>query len=157
MEFLRWMENISYIKWVAESDSIWGFPIVLVFHTVGLALVVGTNAIIDLRVLGAGRKLPISALTKLSRSMWIGFFFSAASGAVLFMMDAERKSRQVVFFVKLGLIVLSFLVTILIQRILTKEGAVVESDVPPWGKILAAMSLMLWAAVIAAGRLMALS
>ena len=51
--FLDWLMNTSIAQWVGMSPSIWAFPTVLVFHTVGLALLVGTNVIIDLRVLGA--------------------------------------------------------------------------------------------------------
>ena len=53
-------------------------------HTVGLALVVGPNAVLDLRLLGAGRGMPLAALRNVFRVMWIGFAINASTGLVLF-------------------------------------------------------------------------
>ena len=156
MGFLQWLQDTTIAQWVGQSESLWAFPTVLVLHTVGLALLVGANAVIDLRVLGAARKVPLLELRKLSRAMWIGFSLSAASGITLFATDAERKAGQTVFYVKMGLIVLSLMVTVLIRRVLTEEYDSVESGTPAWAKALAASSLLLWAAVIVAGRMMAL-
>jgi hypothetical protein len=157
MGFLEWLMNTWLAQWVGTSCSIWAFPLVLFLHTIGLALLVGANAIIDLRVLGASQTLPLPELRRLSRAMWIGFTISALSGFTLFMTDAERKAVQTVFWVKMGLIVVSFVVTYMIRPVLSEERAAAKAAVPTWAKALAVTSLLLWAAVITFGRLMALA
>jgi hypothetical protein len=156
MGFLQWVQNTWLAQWVGTSCSIWAFPTVLVFHTIGLALLVGSNAVIDLSVLGASRNLPLPELRKLSRAMWIGFAISLVSGVTLFITDAERKAGQWVFWVKMGLIVVSFVVTFLLRPMLSDERAASRTAIPMWAKALAFTSLALWAAVIVAGRMMAL-
>ncbi len=122
MEFYQWLQNNALIQFVAQSGSIWGFPFVLVLHTVGLALLVGTNAIVDLRVLGAGSKIPLPSLLRTSRVMWIGFAISVVSGVMLFLTDPDRRLMQRVFFIKLGLIALALIVTYLIRPVLRRES-----------------------------------
>jgi hypothetical protein len=157
MGFLEWAQNTWLAQWVGTSCSIWAFPTVLVFHTIGLALLVGSNAVIDLSVLGASRTLPLPELRKLSRAMWIGFAISAVSGLTLFITDAIRKAGQTVFWVKMGLIVVAFVVTYLIRPVLSEEHPSAKTGMPLWAKALALTSLLLWAAVITFGRLMALA
>ena len=41
-----------------ETDSVFGFYFILFLHTVGLALLVGSNTVVDLRLLGMGREIP---------------------------------------------------------------------------------------------------
>jgi hypothetical protein len=156
MEFYQWLQNNDYVQFVAQSGSIWGFPFVLVLHTVGLALLVGTNAIVDLRVLGAGGKIPLPSLLRTSRIMWIGFTISAASGIVLFLTDPEHRLMQRVFFIKLGLIALALIVTYLIRPVLRREPEAGGGGTPAWAKLLAVSSLFLWAGAICFARLMAL-
>jgi hypothetical protein len=159
MAFFQWLQDTPYIQFVGGSDSIWGFPLVLVFHTVGLALVVGTNAIVNLRVLGAGGQIPFSALLRIVRVMWIGFAVSVVSGAVLFL-AAGTTSRAAwigVFYVKLSLIAVALVVTYLIRPVLRREPAFGRIGAPPWAKVMAVTSMLLWAAAIGAARMMALA
>ena len=36
MEFLNWLETLSYSTWVRESPSLWAFPALLFVHTLGM-------------------------------------------------------------------------------------------------------------------------
>ena len=42
MEFLFWLEQTSLAMWISQSDSMLAFPGILLFHTIGLTLLVGT-------------------------------------------------------------------------------------------------------------------
>jgi len=46
------IENSAYAIWVRESPSIWAFTTILSLHAMGLAIIVGINTIIALRLLG---------------------------------------------------------------------------------------------------------
>ena len=155
MDFLVWLQSRPFAAWVGESPSLLAYPTFLFLHTLGLALVVGANAVLDLRVLGAGRRVPLATLQNVFRPMWVGFAINAVSGAVLFAAAAEFTGRKPIFYVKLGLIFLAMVTAMRIRRSLfggRPAPAVNEAPIPPTVKMLAATSLILWAAAMTAGR-----
>ena len=79
-----------------------GYPAILTLHTIGLALLVGANIAVDLRLLGVARRGPLIALAPLFRVMWIGLALNTVSGILLFMADAVRKASQPIFLIKLA-------------------------------------------------------
>ena len=72
MDFLVWLQSRPPAIWVAESTSILAYPTFLLFHTIGLAVVAGSNVVLDLRVLGAGPRIPLETLRKIFAPMWVG-------------------------------------------------------------------------------------
>ena len=73
---------------------------------------------------------------------------------MLFASDATTKARQPVFYIKLTLIALALVVTAMIGRTVDRGPALRAAGSGP-GKRLAALSLLLWAGAVTAGRLMA--
>jgi hypothetical protein len=145
--FTAWLQESALAVWTRESPSIWAYPTVLTLHTVGLGVLVGANAVIDFRLLGFAPRLPIGALAPLYRFMWAGLAINAITGVMLFASDATTKAAQPIFYVKLTLIALALVVTALIRKLADPSATS--------GRRLAALSLLLWAGAIAAGRLMA--
>ncbi|HEX5110203.1 MAG TPA: hypothetical protein VFV95_17250 [Vicinamibacterales bacterium] len=154
MEYLAALEGSAFSTWLRESSSIWAYPTVLTLHTVGLAVVVGANWAIDLRVLGLARAIPLDALASTFRIMWIGFWVNAVSGVMLFAADPTTKGTTRLFMGKLVLIAAAVTVMIATKRLLygraARAGGATRS-----AKALAVASLVLWVSAIAAGRLMA--
>jgi len=155
-DFPTWLQGTALAVWTRESPSVWAYPTVLMLHTVGLGVLVGANAVIDFRLLGYAPRLPIPALAPLYRFMWAGLAVNATTGAMLFASDATTKAGQPVFYVKLTLIALALAVTAMIRRAVERGRASGDGDLSlrP-GRRLAALSLLLWAGAITAGRLMA--
>src|SRR5262245_54920776 len=154
MVLLSWLESTGFATWMRESNSIWGYPIILTLHTVGLALLVGANTVLDLRLLGFAPRLPLEELTRAFRIMWVGFWINAVTGAALFAADATTRGTSRLFISKLFLVAFGVLVIIAIRR----QVFGVTPDRPRVGtvaKVLAATSLAVWIAAITAGRLMA--
>jgi len=52
MSFINAVENSAYATWVRESPSILAFTTILSLHAMGLAIVVGLNTVVALRLLG---------------------------------------------------------------------------------------------------------
>jgi hypothetical protein len=154
MEFLAALEGSAFSTWLRESSSIWAYPTVLTLHTVGLAVLVGANWAIDLRVLGLARAIPLDALASSFRFMWIGFWVNAVSGVMLFAADPTTKGTTRLFMGKLALIAAAVVVMIATKRLIYGRAAR-AGDVTRPAKGLAVASLVLWAGAIAAGRLMA--
>ena len=94
--------------------------------------------------------------------MWAGFWLNAVSGSVLFIADAPKKAANPSFLVKLVLIALAVVVMRALKRHafepferLWNPGTLERSSGDGRTKMLAVMSLVLWAGAITAGRLMA--
>jgi hypothetical protein len=148
------LENAPVSTWLRESNSIWAYPTVLTLHTIGLALLVGANAALDLRVLGFGKGMAIAGMRPLVRWMWIGFWVNALSGVVLLAADATTKAAAPMFLMKLGLVGLGVAVIVALNRRLYGPAAT-PGVITPAARSLAAASLVIWFIAIAAGRLMA--
>src|SRR5438874_1653917 len=67
MDFLIAVENTALATWIRESPSLLAYAFVLFLHAVGLALVAGFNAAVDLRILGVAPDVPIAAWLETSR------------------------------------------------------------------------------------------
>jgi hypothetical protein len=155
MEFLAWLEATSFGTWVRESSSLWAYPAILFLHTVGLGFLVGTNVAIDLRLLGYASRLPIAPMERFYRIMWLGFGINAASGIALLIADATTKLTNPVFYIKMAFITLAVVNMVVVRRRLFGDPGLDAQPVPASGKLLAAVSIVLWAGAITAGRLMA--
>jgi len=154
MDVLSTIESSGFSTWLRESNSIWGYPMILTLHTVGLALLVGANIVLDLRLLGFAQRLPLEELTRAFRIMWIGFWINAVTGAALFAADATTRGTSRLFISKLFLVAFGVLVIVAIRR--QVFGATPDQPrIGVTGKVLAATSLAVWVAAITAGRLMA--
>lgn len=154
MELLASLENTTVATWVRTSSSILGYPTVLTLHTLGLGILVGASWVLDLRILGFASAIPLSAFLRTFRVMWVGFWINTASGLLLFAADATTKGATLLFMSKLALIAVGVATIPLIRRAVFDGGA--GSDVvSPRARRLALVSLGVWTAAIAAGRLMA--
>ena len=151
---LAWLEATALATWTRESPSIWAYPLVLTLHTVGLGIVVGASAVIDLRFLGVARRIALPSLAPLFRIILWAFVVNAVTGILLFIADATHKAGQTVFYIKLGLIGLALWNTILARHVVLGPA---PNDAGPSSRHsrLAVISLLLWFGAITAGRLMA--
>jgi hypothetical protein len=156
--FFVWLSSTGLAQWINESETIFGYSGILFLHTLGLAVAVGASVVVDLRMLGAASRISVGALLPVFRFMWLGFIVNALSGALLFMADAPRKAANPLFEFKLALIAIGVAVMALIERRLLQAGS--GAPLAPsetWLSRLAIASLVIWAAAIAAGRLVAYS
>ena len=155
MEFLASLENSAFGIWVRESGSLWAYPMIITFHAFGLAIVVGLNAAIDLRLLGVAPSLPVAPMEKLFPIMWFGFWMNAISGVMLLVGDATTMVSSPIFGLKMTVIGLAAANLIVIKRQAFRRQRWAGGIVPARIRLLATTSLVLWACAITAGRLTA--
>ena len=155
MEFLHRIEQSGFSTWVLSSGSLWAYPAILFMHTMGMAVVVGLNAGIDLRILGFARELPLAPMKRLFPLMWAGFWINAATGTVLLFVDATTKLANPDFYVKMVLIVLAVIDLRLLKTQVFGDPLVDQRSLSTNAKMLAVTSLIFWVGAITAGRLMA--
>ena len=130
----------------------WAFPIVESLHFMGLALSIGTIAIVDLRLLGIGmrRQTASQLAADLDPWTWSGFAVMLITGPLMFSADAVVYHNNPAFQFKMTCLLLALLFHFTIHRKVTR------SDVSPTAARLAGgLSLALWTAVVGGGRMIA--
>lgn len=151
-----WLASTSLAQ--AMRDSPWLYPIVETVHIAGFCILVGAVAMFDLRVLGVGRTLPVSALARLLLPWSLGsVLFVVPAGLLMFSTQPDAFLRNPVFLLKLALIGLAGLNALLFHVGVYRSVAHWETErrAPPTARWQAAFSLVLWLAVIACGRMLA--
>ena len=151
---LQWLQDTALSTWIREANSLWAFPGILTIHTMGLGLLVGAAAVLDLRLLGIGGRMPLGPMRDLFRLMWIGLALNAVTGTLLFAADAVRRGSSVFFLMKLSFVAVGIITMVLIRRnVYGPQGDPVKPT--STARRLAVTSLVVWAAAITAGRLLA--
>jgi hypothetical protein len=153
--FLNSLEQSSLSTWLRESPSVFGFYFILVFHTIGLALVVGPSAAIDLRLLGVAPEIPLPPLRSWFNLIWLGLTINVASGIFLVLAYPSKAFTNPDFYLKLTLVGFAIWNLQRMKRQVFDDSSLTESVMLVKGRTLAVWSLVLWAGVITAGRLLA--
>jgi hypothetical protein len=144
---LAQLEQSGLAVWIRESGVLYGYPLILFLHTLGLSTVVGVSVAIDLRLLGVASRIPLASLDKLFGLVWTGFALTAATGALLFVADATKHASNPAFSVKLAFVGGGVATVALVRRRVFRGQQ--------RGSFLAAASLVCWLVALTAGRLMA--
>lgn len=145
----EWLEQIPWIVTITNSAIL--ISLVWLVHYLGFFLLVGTTAIVDLRVLGvAARNQKLAPLAgQLFPFAWTGLGLVIASGFIMFAGQATTFYPTAVFRIKMGMVLLAFVFGVIVQRkSLVWDRA---PTVPAAAKWLAFASLALWIGTILAG------
>jgi hypothetical protein len=147
---------------VAMRQWLYLYPIVETIHIVGIGLLFGSIAVLDLRLLGISRAIPVRTLAKHVLPWSAGaFILIVPSGFAMFVAHAGEMISNPVFALKFALIFAAALNAALFHAITLRTADVWDSEemrkLPPPLSVRAAggLSLLLWVSVIACGRLLA--
>lgn len=154
MDFLRFIEETSFSQWVIGSSSIFAYPTILLLHTLGMGIVVGISAGIDLRILGLAPALPLSPIEKFLPLFWLGFWVNTVTGVILLAADATTKFTNADFYVKMVFIALAVIIFRKLRNRVFGDPAVDKKVFPTDVKLLATASMICWLGAITAGRLL---
>lgn len=146
-----WLDAAGVGPWARGSAL--AYPIVNTLHLLGLVMLVGGIGIVDLRVAGLWRALPITTLSRaLTPVAAAGLMLMVASGVVLFAADGAALARSDIFARKLVIIALA-LANAAAFRLIWRAGMPGWSAMAPGGaRAMAAASLLLWLGAAASGR-----
>ncbi|WP_299653485.1 hypothetical protein [uncultured Tateyamaria sp.] len=147
METLFWLED-SLIG-TTVSSTMWGYPIVLSLHAVGMATMVGIAFMLTIRVLGFAPNIPVTALSPYWRVAVGGFVPNLLSGTALFLDGASELFFNWAFRTKLVLVVVGLMLTWRLVRICIARSDEVSLAL----RRLAGMAMATWIAAIISGRL----
>ena len=156
--FADWLAGFGL--WTLFNDYDWLWPACEVIHFVGMAMLIGTIGILDLRILGIGKGLPIRALEALVPIGVAGFIMNSITG-VLFVvgnptggpiayLDNLAFQIKVLLMLIAGINLFAFYFTVISRA---AESIEATGDADASAKAVAATSLVLWFGVILFGRL----
>ena len=151
---LEWIEGTSLGLWMRESPSVWAFPTVLTLHTTGMAVLVGASWLLDLRLLGINRNVPLSGYRWVFPVVSLGLLVNLITGVMLFIKNAATWGTAVPFFVKMGLVVASAATIVPMRRLVLSSGPD-QRDAGGNARLLAIVSIIAWTSAVTAGRLLA--
>jgi hypothetical protein len=154
MGALVWLESLPLSVWVHESPSIWAQPTVMTLHTMGMGVLVGASWVLDLRLLGISRNVPLSAFRWVFKAVAVGLVVNLVTGVLLFIARATTWGIAFPFLVKM-LFVVASTATLLPLRKYVLASDPEQREVNHAAKRLAIASIVTWAAAITSGRLLA--
>jgi hypothetical protein len=150
----KWLETSSL--GTAVSQSTWLFPAIETVHVIALALVVGSIAVLDLRLLD--RSWRVRAVTELTLDIlpwtWTSFAGAATSGFLMFSSAATKYAADIPFRLKMVLLLLAGANMLAFHRFTYRGVAAwdVNAPTPPAAKLAGGLSLLFWIGVVTCGR-----
>ena len=152
---LDWLQNTALATGI--RDSLFLFPILESVHVIGLALVFGTIAVIDLRLLGvASTERPFSRMaSEIMKWTWAAFALTVLTGGLMFSTNAAVYFHNGYFRAKMALLVLAGLNVLVFELTARRTLPLWDQSpsAPAVGRAVATVSLVIWVAVIFAGRM----
>ena len=149
----KWLEQ----SWVGGSirQSLWLFPAIETVHLLGMAVLVVTITIFDLRILGW--TLPRTRVSVVGQRLlpwaWGAFALQVVTGTLLFSSEAVKVYLNPAFRVKMLLIVVAGAQALIFHRTVYARVANWDDDSSPLGaKLMGCVSILLWLGIVAAGR-----
>lgn len=139
---------------IRESEL--AFPLIETAHVLAISTVVGTIAIVDLRLLGlASRERSVGRLSQdILPVTWIAFGIAVASGFLMFMSNAPNYAHNFYFRSKLVLLALAGVNMIVFEGLFRRDLPLWDTAaITPWrARVAGGLSLLLWVLVVTAGR-----
>jgi hypothetical protein len=157
LSWCQWLENTPMSATL--RDSLWLFPAIETVHLFGIVALVGSTAILDLRLMGLTlARIPIPKLTRrVLPWAWLGFGIQVATGFFLFASEASRVYLNPAFRFKMLMLAAAGLNALLFHATANRSAARWEgrNATPMAAKIAGLSSLALWFAIVIAGRMIA--
>jgi hypothetical protein len=153
-ELMDWLQATSWAVYIHRTA--WAFTSIELVHVFAISLVIGSIAIVDLRLLGIGStRRPVTALAGAVLPVtWSAFVLAVLAGSLLFISQASAYFTNTAFRIKMLIIVLAG-INMLVFELITMRG-VRDWDTrpipPPAARLAGGLSLTCWVLVVVFGR-----
>ena len=153
-DLIAFVEHGTLGELVRENDLL--FPFIESVHVLAVCLVVGSIAVVDLRLLGfASVDRPVGRLMRSILPITVGAFgLAVTAGSLLFISHASKYLENRFFIAKITLIALAGVNMAVFHLIGARNLDQWENDaLPPlFARVAGGLSLFLWVSVVACGR-----
>jgi uncharacterized membrane protein len=157
--FLQTLQASSWAVFIHKKA--WAFTTIEVIHVFAVSLVIGTIAIVDLRLLGlASTKRPVAELSRQVLPLtWAAFVLAGIAGSLLFISRATDYWVDPVFWIKMSLIVVAGINMMIFEFITVRDVQKwnLNPTPPPVARLAGGISIACWVLVVVFGRLIEFS
>ncbi|MBE1525895.1 hypothetical protein GGC65_000351 [Sphingopyxis sp. OAS728] len=151
-----WLDAVGIGPWSRGSALV--YPIANSLHLLGLVMLMGGIGVVDLRIIGLWRSLPLAGLSRALTPVAIaGLVLMVVSGAILFAADGTALARSAIFERKLIIVAAALANAAAFRLIWGAHIAGWAGTAPGVARAMATASLLLWLAAGASGRWIAYS
>jgi hypothetical protein len=155
--FAEWLSQTSLSLAIQSHE--WVIPTVQSIHIVAIGVVLGSVFMIDLRILGwAGRDQTLTQTTA-RFGPWLSWALCVllVTGAGMVVGEPARELLALSFWLKMGLVAIGTVVALVFQRSLRRHESHWETELVNQSriKVLAVVTLLIWACAVVLGRLIA--
>jgi hypothetical protein len=155
-DLLAWLEG-STLGHAMRGAGVWTYGVVNLIHIVGVSALFGAVLLLDLRLLGFWRRIPLASIaTPAVPVARLAFAIAAASGACLIVTNATEYAGNPFLLIKFPAIGLALLNVAVLERLPEWRARNVPSPAPAASRRLAifgGVSLVFWLVAIASGRM----
>jgi hypothetical protein len=154
--FMTWLEG-SVLGHIMRESGVWTYGVVNLVHILGVACLFGSVLVLDLRLIGAWRHIPLQAIAEPTVPIAaLGFAIAAGSGVCLLATKATEYVGNPFLYVKFPAIALGALNVVVLTRLPAwKAKKIRELSSRERSQLAAAgaISLVCWLTAITAGRM----
>ena len=155
--FVKVLLSTGVNDYVATHDWVW--PVCEIIHFFGMFMLIGSVGLIDLRILGVAKAIPIRALERFVPLGVIGLLLNLTTGLIFVggnpVGGPQEYLTNLAFQIKMVLVLIAginVIVFYLFGIARAADATPAEGDAPFSAKVVAALSLLLWFSVIVFGR-----
>jgi hypothetical protein len=157
-QFAEWLST-TFLSVFIQNHNSWAIPAIQSIHIIGIAIVLGSVFMIDLRILGwAGTDQTLRQTTSrfgpwLTGALWL----MLATGILMVVGEPVRELITFSFWLKMFLVAVATLIAVVFLRAVRRreqhwEEIVDKRRAMKW---LAVLTFLIWASIIVLGRLIA--
>jgi uncharacterized membrane protein len=154
--FFAWLERSPLGEFI-RSLGVWSYGVINLIHILGITLLFGSILLLDLRLLGAWRQIPLATLSRPTTTMaLIGFILAVCSGIPMITVKTTDYIGNPFLLIKFPAIALALVNVWLVHRSPAWAAHRVRDLTRPEEMRLAAggaLSLTFWLTAITAGRM----
>jgi hypothetical protein len=154
LEFCQWLDQTAVGSTIRQS--LWLFPAIETVHLLGMAALVGTITLLDLRLLGWAmpQRRVSEVVAHLLPWAWLGFGVQVVTGVLLFSSEAVKIYANPAFRLKMLLLLLAGIQALIFQTVVSRKLPAWDDlpVLPVMAKVMGLTSILLWLGIVTAGR-----
>lgn len=151
--FAQWLANTSFSQGVQRT--LWLIPVLQSIHILGIAVVLSSVAMIELRIVGVVKsQTMVQTAHRFLPWLWAGLILLAATGILLIIGEPKRSLPNPAFQLKMLMLALALVMALAFHASLRPDGTfwTRSSNGGRLTRVLAVLVFPLWCAIAVAGR-----
>ncbi len=152
--FVEWL-RATPLSVTLQNEVAWLWPLSESLHFIGLCLVIGAAGLFDLRLLGFLKSVPIRTAKRFIPWAKLGFLLNLTTGVVFLVSQPQQYATNLSFWSKAVFLLVAGANALVFERVFSDrlERLGPLDDIPVAAKVIGAVSLASWFAVLYFGRM----